>query len=116
MPGIVIPIAIVQLDVVGVVSDDSTILANFIQGMGPSIGELRAHPVPFPDLESALQSVVVRRTDAIELKDIAEILKVDTARVDVRNDIQLASLAANITYLKDSRIPQGLFDLQVEIV
>src|SRR5256885_647298 len=114
VPRVVIPVAIVQLYVIGVIRNGGTILADFIQSVGPGVAKLRAQPVPRPDAKGALQRIIVRRAYAVKLEDVAEVREVRTARVNVRYDIQLASLASNVTNLKYGGIAKALLNLQVE--
>src|SRR5260370_25057168 len=111
MPRVIVTVTIIQLYVVGVISNDGAILADLIQSMRPGVAELRAQSVPSPDAEGTLQRIIVRRAYAVELKDVAEVREVGTARVNVCHDIQLASLAADVAYLKYGGIAEALFNL-----
>src|SRR4029077_14347079 len=96
---------------------------HHVQSMRPGVTELGAEPVPGPDLEAALQRVVVRRAGTVELHDGADVgvLTIEspsrgrTYLVDVEHGAQLAAFAAHITDLEYRRAAQTLFHLQIVV-
>src|SRR2546426_6002035 len=106
--------------------------------MGPSVSDLRAQPTPRPELEDRLKGIVVRCTDGVELKDVAEMREGSCHRhavkatyrkqsgrdgnsvgkwlINVGHQIQLSSLAADVANLPNDRVPKTLLHLQVVIV
>src|SRR6266513_2415877 len=115
MPRIEITVAIVQLQVRGIIQDDRSILADLIQGMGPCVAERRGQSVPGPQSEGALERVVVGSADAVHLQDVAEVCK-RAILIDVGYDIQLSPLAADISDIEDRRISETHLDLQVVVI
>src|SRR5437867_8267348 len=115
MPGVIVTIAVIQLDIVRIIGNDRAVFADLIQGVRPGITELGSQSVPSADPEACLQSVIVGGADAVEHQNGAEVRK-RAILVKVGDDVQLASLAADITYLKNSCLAEALLNLQIVVV
>src|SRR5262249_38107608 len=115
MPGVIVAVAVIQLDIVRIIGNDRTIFADLIQSVRPGITELGSQSVPSTDPEARLQSVIVGGADAVEHQNGAEIGKCSIL-VKVGDDVELASLAADITYLKNSRLAEAFLNLQIVVV
>src|SRR6267142_3122770 len=110
VPCIEIAVAVIEFAVEGVIQDGCAVLADFIQGMGPSVGKLRTQSVPCSEPEGGLKRVVVRCADAVELEDVAKVREV-AILVDVGNNIQLARLAGNVPNLPNNGVAEALLYL-----
>src|SRR6266576_638487 len=118
VPSIVVAVAIVDFDV-GTVRDYGPVLADLVERVRPSIGELRVKPMPGAQPVDGLESIVVGCPDAVFLKDIAGIGVLEselTGVINVQHDVQLASLTTHISNLENGGIAQALFHLEAVIV
>ena len=114
VPGVEVTVAVVGLKVVGVIGNGSTVLADLVQGMRPGVARLRSQAMPTANSKRRLESVVVGGTNAVELNDGSKVWK-RVVLVDVRHDIQLASLAADVSNLCHDCRTEALLDLQVVV-
>src|SRR6266403_5278785 len=100
--------------------------------MTPSVGKLGGQSMPGAKPESGLKGIVIGSAHAVQLVDGAEVrelrkewsslLQSQVVRivgrrslVNVQHDRKLASLAANITYLKNASVANAALNLQVVV-
>src|SRR5207244_12706541 len=115
--GVEVSIAVLSFEVRAVPRDRTTVRSDLGQSMGPGVNKLRAQSVPCPEAQRALQRVVVRGADAVELVHAAviRILPCILAElVDVQHDREFAALAAYVTHLPNCHaIATALLDVQL---
>src|SRR5215475_5067757 len=115
MTSVKITVAVVGALVKGIVENSCAVFADFVKRVGPGVSKLRRQPMPIPGSVHCLESVVVGSTYRIELKNGPKVRKC-LALIDVTNDIQLATLAANVADLENAGRTQTFLDLQVVVV
>src|SRR5437899_3058212 len=93
-----ITVAVIPLWIEEVIHDSAAVLADYVQCMGPSVCDLRTQSSPRPEFQDSLKGIVVRCANAGKLKNVAHVGE-RTAAVDVRHQVQLASLAADVPNL-----------------
>src|SRR5215813_665846 len=69
MTRVVVAVAIIEFDVLGIIGDHGTVFADLIQSVRPGVSECRSQPAPRANSETRLQGVVVGSADAVELEN-----------------------------------------------
>src|SRR5260370_27477481 len=65
-------VAVIPPRVKRIIHYRSAVLADFVQGVRPSVGELGTQPSPRPESEDRLKGIVVGCPDGVELENVGE--------------------------------------------
>src|SRR5215470_2250403 len=114
MPGVKVAVPVVEVLVEGVIQGHTAVFADLVQSVRPSVTERTRQVVPGIGPQLGLQRVVVGSSRTTQLDDRIELRK-RTILVDVAKDGQFASFAADVTYLGDDFIAEGLLHLQAVV-